>query len=119
MHGRTSQGSSAPGYALEANYGQIRGNCSAPAMSSSLQRLLPLFERERHAGQAMVLATVTSTAGPTYSKPGAQMLIAASGSTPACSPAAVWKAIWLHGRAPCSRAACRSRCAMTCVVRMI
>jgi xanthine dehydrogenase accessory factor len=48
-------------------------------LSISLQRLLPLFERERHAGAAMVLATVVRTEGPTYTKPGAHMLISASG----------------------------------------
>jgi xanthine/CO dehydrogenase XdhC/CoxF family maturation factor len=48
-------------------------------MSTSLQRLLPLFERERARAEAMVLATVVHTAGPTYTKPGAQMLIARGG----------------------------------------
>ena len=48
-------------------------------MSTSLQRLLPLFENERKHAQSMVLATVLHTAGPTYTKPGAQMLIASSG----------------------------------------
>ncbi len=48
-------------------------------MSASLQRLLPLFESERARAQSMVLATVLQTAGPTYTKPGAQMLIATSG----------------------------------------
>lgn len=48
-------------------------------MSMSLQRLLPLFRRELAGGESMVLATVLHTAGPTYTKPGAQMLIARSG----------------------------------------
>ncbi|HEX4051875.1 MAG TPA: XdhC family protein [Steroidobacteraceae bacterium] len=48
-------------------------------MSTSLQRLLPLFDSERKHAQSMVLATVLDTAGPTYTKPGAQMLIASSG----------------------------------------
>ena len=48
-------------------------------MSTSLQRLLPLFENERQHARPMVLATVIQTAGPTYTKPGAQMLIATSG----------------------------------------
>jgi len=48
-------------------------------MNTSLARLLPLFERELACGQAMVLATVVRTAGPTYTKPGAQMIIAQSG----------------------------------------
>lgn len=49
------------------------------SMSKTLQRLLPLFERERACGAPLVLATVVHTAGPTYTKPGAQMLIASSG----------------------------------------
>jgi xanthine dehydrogenase accessory factor len=48
-------------------------------VSISLQRLLPLFERERLAGHPMVMATVLHTSGPTYSKPGALMLICDSG----------------------------------------
>jgi xanthine/CO dehydrogenase XdhC/CoxF family maturation factor len=48
-------------------------------MSLSLQRLLPLFERERAATHAMVLATVANTAGPTYTKAGTHMLITATG----------------------------------------
>jgi xanthine dehydrogenase accessory factor len=48
-------------------------------MSLSLQRLLPLFERERLLRHPMVLATLVRTAGPTYSKPGAHMLLAANG----------------------------------------
>jgi xanthine dehydrogenase accessory factor len=48
-------------------------------MSTSLQRLLPLFERERARAEAMVLATVVHTAGPTYTKPGTQMLISRNG----------------------------------------
>jgi xanthine/CO dehydrogenase XdhC/CoxF family maturation factor len=42
-------------------------------------QLLPLFERERVAGRATVLATIINTAGSTYRKAGAQMLIAQSG----------------------------------------
>lgn len=42
-------------------------------------KLLPLFERERAAGRAMALATIVHTAGSTYRKAGAQMLIAQSG----------------------------------------
>jgi xanthine dehydrogenase accessory factor len=48
-------------------------------VSISLQRLLPVFERERLAGRPMVMATVLRTSGPTYSKPGALMLICGSG----------------------------------------
>jgi xanthine/CO dehydrogenase XdhC/CoxF family maturation factor len=48
-------------------------------MSASLQRLLPLFKRERARHQPLVLATVVRTAGSTYTKPGAYMLIAGNG----------------------------------------
>ncbi len=48
-------------------------------MSRSLQNLVPLFEREHAQSHAMVLATVIRTQGPSYTKPGAQMLIAQSG----------------------------------------
>jgi xanthine/CO dehydrogenase XdhC/CoxF family maturation factor len=40
---------------------------------------MPLFRREREAGRALLLATVVQTSGPTYTKPGALMLIAESG----------------------------------------
>jgi xanthine dehydrogenase accessory factor len=45
----------------------------------SLHRLLPLFDRARVSGEPLVLATVIRTAGSTYAKPGAQMLIASDG----------------------------------------
>jgi xanthine/CO dehydrogenase XdhC/CoxF family maturation factor len=48
-------------------------------MSTMVSRLLPLFEQERLAGRQAVLATVVHTEGPTYTKPGALMLIAAGG----------------------------------------
>lgn len=48
-------------------------------MSFSLQRLLPLFDAERALNRPLVLATVLHTAGPTYSKPGALMLITGDG----------------------------------------
>lgn len=48
-------------------------------MSRSLQTLVPLFEREHAQSHPMVLATVIRTQGPSYTKPGAQMLIAQSG----------------------------------------
>jgi xanthine dehydrogenase accessory factor len=48
-------------------------------VSISLQRLLPLFDRERSDAHAMVMATVLRTDGPTYSKPGALMLISDGG----------------------------------------
>jgi xanthine/CO dehydrogenase XdhC/CoxF family maturation factor len=42
--------------------------------------LLPLYERERSAGRALVLGIVLETAGSTYRKPGALMLIALDGN---------------------------------------
>jgi xanthine dehydrogenase accessory factor len=45
----------------------------------SLHKLLPLFEGERARGCAAVLATVVRTAGSTYTKAGAHMLIAGDG----------------------------------------
>jgi xanthine/CO dehydrogenase XdhC/CoxF family maturation factor len=42
--------------------------------------LLPLFDRERAANRALALAVVVHTAGSTYRKPGALMLIAHDGS---------------------------------------
>ena len=50
-------------------------------MESLLGPLLPLFERERAAGRAVVLGLLVETAGSTYRKPGALMLIAANGDT--------------------------------------
>jgi xanthine/CO dehydrogenase XdhC/CoxF family maturation factor len=41
--------------------------------------LLPLFERERAAGRALALGVLVDTAGSTYRKPGALILIAADG----------------------------------------
>ena len=49
-------------------------------VESSLAPLLPLFERERAADRALVLGVVLETAGSTYRKPGALMLIAADGN---------------------------------------
>ncbi len=45
----------------------------------SFHRLLSLFDRARESGQPLVLCTVVKTGGSTYAKPGAQMLIDASG----------------------------------------
>ncbi|MGH8222528.1 MAG: XdhC family protein, partial [Woeseiaceae bacterium] len=45
----------------------------------SARRLLESFERWRAAGRPLVLATVFETAGSTYSKAGAQMLINGEG----------------------------------------
>jgi xanthine dehydrogenase accessory factor len=48
-------------------------------MEAFLGPLLPLFERERAAGRALALGMLVHTAGSTYRKPGALMLIAANG----------------------------------------
>ena len=48
-------------------------------MDSELGPLLPLFERERVAGRAMALGILVHTAGSTYRKPGAMLLIAGNG----------------------------------------
>ncbi len=48
-------------------------------MDSVLGPLLPLFERERTAGRAMALGILVHTAGSTYRKPGAMLLMAADG----------------------------------------
>jgi xanthine/CO dehydrogenase XdhC/CoxF family maturation factor len=45
----------------------------------STRQLIEAFDAWRRAGEAIVLATVTGTAGSTYSKPGAQMLISGDG----------------------------------------
>ncbi len=50
-------------------------------MESLLGPLLPLFERERAAGNAVALGLLVQTAGSTYRKPGALMLIAANGDS--------------------------------------
>jgi xanthine/CO dehydrogenase XdhC/CoxF family maturation factor len=44
-----------------------------------IKELQPLYLRERSAGRALALAVVLRTAGSTYSKPGASLLIAQSG----------------------------------------
>src|SRR6266403_4294955 len=48
-------------------------------VESLLGPLLPLFERERAAGRTVALGLLVDTAGSTYRKPGALMLIAADG----------------------------------------
>jgi xanthine dehydrogenase accessory factor len=50
-------------------------------MESLLGPLLPLFERERAAGRTVVLGLLVDTAGSTYRKSGALMLIAANGDS--------------------------------------
>src|SRR5262245_44933252 len=49
-------------------------------VESSLAPLLPLYERERAAARPLVLGVVLETAGSTYRKPGALMLIASDGN---------------------------------------
>ena len=56
-----------------------RGWHNRPRVEAFLGPLLPLYERERAAGRAVVLAVLAHTAGSTYSKPGALMIIAANG----------------------------------------
>jgi xanthine dehydrogenase accessory factor len=48
-------------------------------VESSLGPLLPLFNRERAAGNAVAVGLLVHTVGSTYRKPGALMLIAANG----------------------------------------
>jgi xanthine dehydrogenase accessory factor len=48
-------------------------------VESLLGPLLPLFERERSAGNALAVGILVHTAGSTYRKPGALMLIAKNG----------------------------------------
>jgi len=48
-------------------------------VEASVGPLLPLFERERAAGRALSLGMLVRTAGSTYRKPGALILIAANG----------------------------------------
>lgn len=48
-------------------------------VESSIGPLLPLFQSERAAGRPLVLGVVLATAGSTYRKPGALMLIASNG----------------------------------------
>ena len=48
-------------------------------VEAALGPLLPLFERERAAGRAVVLGVLLETHGSTYRKPGALILIAAGG----------------------------------------
>ena len=50
-------------------------------MESLLGPLIPLFERERAAGNAVALGLLVETAGSTYRKPGALMLIASNGDS--------------------------------------
>jgi xanthine dehydrogenase accessory factor len=57
----------------------IRGWHNRRHVESSVGPLLCLFEHERAAGRSMALGVVLETAGSTYRKPGALMLIAASG----------------------------------------
>jgi xanthine dehydrogenase accessory factor len=58
-----------------------RGAGIIAVVESLLGPLLPLFERERAAGRAVALGLLVETAGSTYRKPGAVMLIAANGDS--------------------------------------
>ena len=51
------------------------------SVESLLGPLLPLFERERAAGRPLALGVLVDTAGSTYRKPGALMLIASNGDS--------------------------------------
>jgi xanthine/CO dehydrogenase XdhC/CoxF family maturation factor len=67
---------------LAAEFGSADGGAhrhNPQRVESSLAPLLALFERERSAGRALVLGIVLETAGSTYRKPGALMLIASDG----------------------------------------
>jgi xanthine/CO dehydrogenase XdhC/CoxF family maturation factor len=48
-------------------------------VEAALGPLLPLYQRERTAGRALALGVLVHTAGSTYRKPGALILIAANG----------------------------------------
>ena len=82
--GATPRGSSLAGglpLRMEAvpDTGRRRRWHNRRTVSASLARLLPLFERERRAGRACALGVLVHTAGSTYQKPGALILIAANG----------------------------------------
>src|SRR5579863_19525 len=62
-----------------AHRGVTPGWHNRQCVEASLGPLLPLYERERAAGRAMALAVLAHTAGSTYRKAGALMLIAANG----------------------------------------
>ena len=59
--------------------GHPRGWHNRRHVEATLGPLLPLYERERAAGRAMALGVLVHTAGSTYRKPGALILIAADG----------------------------------------
>lgn len=56
----------------------VRAGIIGP-VESLLDPLLPLFDRERAAGRAVALGVLIDTAGSTYRKPGALILIAQNG----------------------------------------
>jgi len=62
-----------------AGHGTATGWHNRYDMEAVLGPLLPLFERERAAGRALALGILVHTAGSTYRKPGALILIAADG----------------------------------------
>ena len=57
----------------------LRGWHNRIRVESLLSPLLPLLNRERAAGRALAVGVLVHTAGSTYRKPGALMLIAANG----------------------------------------
>jgi xanthine dehydrogenase accessory factor len=65
---------------MERDHG-VGGAGIIGAVESLLGPLLPLFDRERAAGKAVALGVLVDTAGSTYRKPGALMLIASNGDS--------------------------------------
>src|SRR4029077_12407601 len=71
----------APGLPVRSMLPCRRRDIAKPRLSNSIHRLLPLFDRARGRNLPLVLGTVVNTAGPTYTKAGAQMLMSADGET--------------------------------------
>lgn len=69
-----------PHHPFENSVRAPRAGIIAP-VESLLGPLLPLFERERAAGRTVALGLLVDTAGSTYRKPGALMLIASNGDS--------------------------------------
>src|SRR5690349_2711049 len=66
---------------LEGNPARRATGGIIATVESLLGPLLPLFERERAAGRPVALGVLVDTAGSTYRKPGALMLIAGNGES--------------------------------------
>jgi xanthine/CO dehydrogenase XdhC/CoxF family maturation factor len=58
---------------------RARGWHNLPRVEATLGPLLPLYARERAGGRALALGVLVRTAGSTYRKPGALILMAADG----------------------------------------